>query len=74
MTTAILQIVAAVAGMLATWWIGKKALQWLQRYYDYQNSKQVGEVKKDSEELAKKIQKESDDLKKKEEEFLNKQS
>lgn len=70
MTIAILQIAASILGLIATWYVGKKALQWLQRYYDQQNAKNVNETKLESEKLAAKLQKESDDLRKKEEEFL----
>lgn len=66
----ILQIVAYGLGIFFTFYVSKIALQWLQKHQNEKNAEELLKVKQDSELLAQKMQKESDLLKKKEEEFL----
>lgn len=64
MSLAILQIVASVFGVLATWFVGKEAVKWLQAYRTSREKVEQDEIKRESEKLDQKANDESDRLKK----------
>lgn len=63
MITSIFSIVASIAGIFATYWIGKKITIWLQAYRDMRQAAEELRVKQESEIMARKAQSDSDELK-----------
>lgn len=59
----ILQILAAGAGMLAAWFVGKEVVKWLQAYRNSRQTADTEAIKKETEELTRKANAESDKLK-----------
>lgn len=62
--TVILQIGASLVGMLATWYLRKMAVKWLQAYRTSRQIVEIEAIKKESEELNRKANADSDKLKK----------
>lgn len=60
----ILQIIASVLGIFATWWIGKQALRWLQAYRTARQQSEVEDARKQAQTDNQKANEESDLLKK----------
>jgi membrane protein YqaA with SNARE-associated domain len=54
MLGSILSIVASVGGMVATWYIGRAALRWLQRYYTWRDTQKIEELKKQEQDQSQK--------------------
>lgn len=63
MTTAILSVVASIGAVISAYFIQRWAVRWLQAYYSHKEKEKSEQVKKDSEDLSKKSQEESDKLK-----------
>jgi hypothetical protein len=63
MITVILQIVAAVAGIAATWYFKDTIRKYLQLAYDYMNRIAEERLRRESEDEVKRRQEESDRLK-----------
>lgn len=63
MTSTILQIVAAILGVFATWWIGKQVTKWLQAYRTSRQKSEAEQARKDAQATNQKANQESDRLK-----------
>ncbi len=59
----ILQILAAGGGMIAAWYLGTQAVRWLQAYRTSRQAVETEAIKKESEELNRKANADSDKLK-----------
>lgn len=59
----ILQIVASLGGILASWFVGKEIVKWLQAYRTSRQKVESTAAKKESEELNRKANADSDKLK-----------
>lgn len=63
MTASILSILASIAGLVSAYFLQKIIVKWLQAYRSQRQKSEQDQLKKQSEELARKSQEESDKLK-----------
>lgn len=59
----VLQIVGSIVGVVAAWILGKMAVKWLQAYRTSRQVVEIEAIKKESEELNRKANADSDKLK-----------
>lgn len=64
MASTILQILASVLGVFATWWIGKQLTKWIQAYRTRRQQSEIEDARKEAQEANQKANAESDKLKK----------
>lgn len=60
--TAILQIIAAVGGIFATWWIGKFINKYWQAYKNWQQTNEMESARKQSQDDSQRANSDSDAL------------
>lgn len=63
MATAILQILAAIAAIVASWYLGKQAVKWIQYYRSARQKSEIEQARKDAQDANQRANAESDKLK-----------